>query len=150
MAHETASEFQAEKVVAQPWYLMASVSIVLCSDLIVLPYEPNRYRRSGSGVATEGISEGTPMVVPYGRPPLDAPVSRLPGDLRCWVAGLSRIRQRASSCGWRQIADRAMVLTLLYVGRREGLGHERTRPARNAGYEPGRAGEMDANLIRSS
>jgi hypothetical protein len=30
-----------------------------------------------------------------------------------------------------------MVLTLLYVGRREGLGHERTRPARNAGYEPG-------------
>jgi hypothetical protein len=30
-----------------------------------------------------------------------------------------------------------MVLTLLYVGRREGLGHERTRPATNAGYEPG-------------
>ena len=31
----------------------------------------------------------------------------------------------------------AMVLTLLYVGRREGLGHERTRPTTNAGYEPG-------------
>src|SRR6516162_7799362 len=28
------------------------------------------------------------------RPPLDAPVSRLPGDLRCWVAGLSRTRRR--------------------------------------------------------
>src|SRR6516162_1957632 len=29
------------------------------------------------------------------RPPLDAPVSRLPGDLRCWVAGLSRTRRCA-------------------------------------------------------
>src|SRR5215467_10704833 len=28
------------------------------------------------------------------RSPLDAPVSRLPGDLRCWVAGLSRTRRR--------------------------------------------------------
>jgi glycosyltransferase involved in cell wall biosynthesis len=36
------------------------------SDLIVLPYEPNRYRRSGSGVATEAVSEGIPMVVPPG------------------------------------------------------------------------------------
>src|SRR5215510_9154900 len=36
------------------------------SDLIVLPYEPNRYRRSGSGVATEAVSEAIPMVVPPG------------------------------------------------------------------------------------
>jgi len=36
------------------------------SDLIVLPYEPDRYRRSGSGVATEAVSEGIPMVVPSG------------------------------------------------------------------------------------
>src|SRR5262249_55449543 len=28
------------------------------------------------------------------RPPLDAPVSRLPGDLRCWAARLSRTRRR--------------------------------------------------------
>ena len=36
------------------------------SDLIVLPYEPTRYRRSGSGVATEAVSDGIPMVVPPG------------------------------------------------------------------------------------
>ncbi len=36
------------------------------SDLIVLPYEPDRYRRSGSGLATEAVSEGIPMVVPSG------------------------------------------------------------------------------------
>src|SRR5262249_7926931 len=30
------------------------------------------------------------MLFGWIRPPLDAPVSRLPGDLRCWVAGLSR------------------------------------------------------------
>jgi glycosyltransferase involved in cell wall biosynthesis len=36
------------------------------SDLIVLPYEPNRYRESGSGVATEAVSVGIPMVVPLG------------------------------------------------------------------------------------
>jgi hypothetical protein len=36
------------------------------SDLLVLPYEPNRYRESGSGVATEAISDGIPMVVPPG------------------------------------------------------------------------------------
>jgi glycosyltransferase involved in cell wall biosynthesis len=36
------------------------------ADLIVLPYEPNRYRQSGSGIATEAVSEGIPMVVPPG------------------------------------------------------------------------------------
>ena len=36
------------------------------SDLIVLPYEPNRYRESGSGIATEAVSDGIPMVVPRG------------------------------------------------------------------------------------
>jgi glycosyltransferase involved in cell wall biosynthesis len=36
------------------------------SDLMVLPYEPNRYRQSGSGVATESVSGGIPMVVPPG------------------------------------------------------------------------------------
>jgi hypothetical protein len=36
------------------------------SDLIVLPYEPDRYRQSGSGVATEAISDGIPIVVPPG------------------------------------------------------------------------------------
>ena len=36
------------------------------SDLIVLPYEPNRYRQSGSGVATEAVGSGVPMVVPSG------------------------------------------------------------------------------------
>jgi hypothetical protein len=36
------------------------------SDLIVLPYEPNQYHRRGSGVATEAVSQGIPMVVPSG------------------------------------------------------------------------------------
>jgi len=36
------------------------------SDLVVLPYEPSRYRESGSGVATEAVSCGIPMVVPRG------------------------------------------------------------------------------------
>jgi hypothetical protein len=36
------------------------------SDLVVLPYEPNRYRNSGSGVANEAVSDGIPMVVPSG------------------------------------------------------------------------------------
>jgi hypothetical protein len=36
------------------------------SDLVVLPYEPNRYRDSGSGLATEAVSDGIPMVVPSG------------------------------------------------------------------------------------
>jgi glycosyltransferase involved in cell wall biosynthesis len=36
------------------------------SDLVVLPYEPNRYRESGSGVANEAVSDGIPMVVPSG------------------------------------------------------------------------------------
>jgi glycosyltransferase involved in cell wall biosynthesis len=36
------------------------------ADLVVLPYEPNRYRESGSGVATEAVSDGIPMVVPLG------------------------------------------------------------------------------------
>jgi hypothetical protein len=36
------------------------------SDLVVLPYEPNRYRESGSGIATEAVSDGIPMVVPPG------------------------------------------------------------------------------------
>jgi len=36
------------------------------SDLMVLPYEPDRYRESGSGVATEAVSDGIPMVVPSG------------------------------------------------------------------------------------
>ena len=30
-----------------------------------------------------------------------------------------------------------MVRTVLYAGRRAGLGHERTRAARNVGQEPG-------------
>jgi hypothetical protein len=36
------------------------------SDLVVLPYDPNRYRESGSGVANEAVSDGIPMVVPAG------------------------------------------------------------------------------------
>jgi glycosyltransferase involved in cell wall biosynthesis len=36
------------------------------ADLVVLPYEPSRYRESGSGVATEAVSSGIPMVVPFG------------------------------------------------------------------------------------
>jgi hypothetical protein len=36
------------------------------SDLIVLPYEPHRYRDSGSGLATEAVSDGIPLVVPSG------------------------------------------------------------------------------------
>ena len=35
------------------------------------------------------------------------------------------------------MADRAMVRTVLYAGRRAGLGHERTRAAGNVGQEPG-------------
>lgn len=35
-------------------------------DLMVLPYEPNRYRNSGSGLATEAVGSGIPMVVPAG------------------------------------------------------------------------------------
>jgi hypothetical protein len=34
------------------------------SDLVVLPYEPTRYRESGSGISTEAVSDGIPMVVP--------------------------------------------------------------------------------------
>ena len=36
------------------------------SDLIVLPYEPTRYRASYSAVAVEAAGEGIPMVVPAG------------------------------------------------------------------------------------
>lgn len=36
------------------------------TDLMVLPYEPNRYRASYSAVAVEAISAGVPMVVPGG------------------------------------------------------------------------------------
>jgi glycosyltransferase involved in cell wall biosynthesis len=36
------------------------------ADLVVLPYEPSRYRESGSGIATEAVSSGIPMVVPRG------------------------------------------------------------------------------------
>jgi hypothetical protein len=36
------------------------------ADLVVLPYEASRYRESGSGVATEAVSGGIPMVVPRG------------------------------------------------------------------------------------
>lgn len=36
------------------------------TDLIVLPYEPNRYRASYSAVAVEAVSAGIPMVVPCG------------------------------------------------------------------------------------
>lgn len=34
------------------------------SDLIVLPYEPDRYRASYSAVAVEAVGEGIPLVVP--------------------------------------------------------------------------------------
>lgn len=36
------------------------------TDLIVLPYEPNRYRASYSAIAVEAVSAGIPMVVPGG------------------------------------------------------------------------------------
>ncbi|MBY0357440.1 MAG: hypothetical protein K2W82_05505 [Candidatus Obscuribacterales bacterium] len=34
------------------------------SDLIVLPYDPNRYRASYSAVAVEAVGEGIPLIVP--------------------------------------------------------------------------------------
>jgi hypothetical protein len=36
------------------------------TDLMVLPYEPNRYKASYSAVAVEAVSAGIPMVVPGG------------------------------------------------------------------------------------
>jgi hypothetical protein len=36
------------------------------SDMIVLPYEPSRYRASYSAIAVEAASQGIPMVVPAG------------------------------------------------------------------------------------
>lgn len=36
------------------------------TDLLVLPYEPNRYRASYSALAVEAVSAGIPMVVPDG------------------------------------------------------------------------------------
>lgn len=36
------------------------------SDMIVLPYDPTRYRASYSAVAVEAVGEGIPMVVPGG------------------------------------------------------------------------------------
>jgi len=36
------------------------------TDLVVLPYEPNRYKASYSAIAIEAVSAGIPMVVPRG------------------------------------------------------------------------------------
>ena len=38
-------------------------------DLVVLPYQPARYRRKGSGILWESLATGVPLVVPYDTAP---------------------------------------------------------------------------------